>query len=217
MITKFSMSESPIVRQGVAVAHFSLCVLLLRSNRLDEGISFIRKLTDEFGESSVANVRPLVRGALLEQAKAQLRTDQPEAAIATAGRVLGGRYSNAPDDSVVARLLRAEGYFACRDKTACANELWGMLQLVPDSDATWQLSIGGLIQFAARYGPQWVLQLIEGASAGQRLLPLAVALRQELGERTKVSREVEEVAKDIRGALARVGSSRTESNRFDAV
>ena len=54
-----------------------------------------------------------------------------------------------------------------------------------------------------RFGPGPVLALIEASPSVNRLYPLVTALRLELGIETKVAKEVEDVASDIRQDLAR--------------
>ena len=58
-----------------------------------------------------------------------------------------------------------------------------------------------ITRFAARVSMARTLELIREAHAEESLLPLVVALRQELGETPLVAREVEEVSADIRREL----------------
>ena len=50
------------------------------------------------------------------------------------------------------------------------------------------------------------LKLILSSSAAYVLLPLATALQKELGQKTQVAKEVEEVARDLQRELAFVGA-----------
>ena len=66
-----------------------------------------------------------------------------------------------------------------------------------------------LLEFIASIDPSKALELIEDSPIGYALLPIAVALRNELGQETSVAREVAEVAQDIRSGLGgRSGQSR---------
>ena len=58
-----------------------------------------------------------------------------------------------------------------------------------------------LLEFIASIPPSKALELIEDSPIGYALLPLAVALRNELGQETSVAREVDEVAQDIRSGF----------------
>ena len=63
-----------------------------------------------------------------------------------------------------------------------------------------------LFEFVASIPPSKALELIEDSPIGYALLPIAVALRNELGQETSVAREVAEVAQDIRSGLGKIRS-----------
>ena len=54
-----------------------------------------------------------------------------------------------------------------------------------------------LLEFMASIDPSKALELIEDAPVGYALLPIEVALRNELGQETSVAQEIREVAQDI--------------------
>ena len=54
-----------------------------------------------------------------------------------------------------------------------------------------------LLEFTASIDPSKALELIEDAPIGYALLPIEVALRNELGQETSVAHEIREVAQDI--------------------
>ena len=58
-----------------------------------------------------------------------------------------------------------------------------------------------LFEFIASIDPSKALELIEDSPIGYALLPLAVALRNELGQETSVAQEIQEVAQDIRSGF----------------
>lgn len=66
------------------------------------------------------------------------------------------------------------------------------------------LGLDALMAFSIRFGPGPVLALLEASPSAERLYPLVIALRQELGLETKVAKEVEDVAGDSREELARL-------------
>lgn len=80
------------------------------------------------------------------------------------------------------------------------------------------MSIECLMAFTIRLGPSRVLGLIEQSPSMGRLYPLVTALRQELAIATKVAKEVDDVAQDIRQRLARrrqLGDPYISKARFD--
>ena len=69
--------------------------------------------------------------------------------------------------------------------------------------------VKAIMAFVARTGAERALQLIQTSPSATALLPLLTALQQEIGSPTAVSREIEEVARDIRLKLADARSSVT--------
>jgi hypothetical protein len=121
----------------------------------------------------------------------------------TAARVLKEFASNSPENLVLAHLLRAEGYFRRGNQFGCKSELAAMLEILPRFEVLPEMSIESLMAYTIRFGPGPVLALIEASPSVNRLYPLVTALRLELGIETKVAKEVEDVASDIRQDLAR--------------
>ncbi len=203
-IHRFSAHDSPEMDEHLATAFANKGTSLMRANRLDEAFTAIDEFSNRFSGSQSASILGLVRYALLEKAKAELRTGDPEAAVVTAGRVAKELSTNPADSLVHAHLLRAEGYFACQDQFGCESELASMLELLPGFESVPPMSIEGLMAFTIRFGPERILTLIERSSAVNPLFPLVTALRDEIGIETKVAKEVTEVAKDIRLNLAKL-------------
>ena len=79
-----------------------------------------------------------------------------------------------------------------------------MLAILPGFEVLPPMSLEALMEFSIRFGARPVLSLIEASPSVNRLYPLVTALRQELGIETKVAKEVEDVASDIREDLARL-------------
>ena len=75
-----------------------------------------------------------------------------------------------------------------------------LLEMLAQSDLRVS-PIGALIGYVRRVGPAVALKTIQESGAAEVLLPFVVALQQELGEKPRVPKEVEEVAKDIRERL----------------
>jgi hypothetical protein len=58
-----------------------------------------------------------------------------------------------------------------------------------------------VIGFGARLEPARALEQIQASPAAHLLLPLETALQQDMGLNPRVSREVQEVAQDVRNKL----------------
>ena len=70
----------------------------------------------------------------------------------------------------------------------------------------WPETLKALIRFAAAVGPERALELIGKSDASEMLLPLVTALEREAGHEINVSREMSDVAEDIRREI-RAGES----------
>ena len=204
VLSRFSRQEGsdPDLDLSLASAFVNKSVSLVREGRLAEASETVEEFVERFSGCSSPSVIYSLGHALLELSKAELRAGDPASAIATAGRVLKDHSSGPVDNLVLARLLRAEGCFAGDKELACEFELKSMLTLLPGGEIALPISIEGLIRFAHRFGPKRILSLIEESPATIRLYPLVVALREELGIKTRVAREITEVVKDIRPLLA---------------
>ncbi|MXZ35895.1 MAG: hypothetical protein F4Z21_11890 [Acidobacteria bacterium] len=133
-----------------------------------------------------------------------MRIHQPETAIETADRVLKEFASNSPDLRVLAHLLRAEAFLRLQNQFGCKSELAAVLEILPQFEVLPELTIESLMAYTIRFGPSPMLALIEASPSVNRLHPLVTALRQEVGIETKVAKEVEDVARDIRQDLTRL-------------
>ena len=67
---------------------------------------------------------------------------------------------------------------------------------------TWSVHV--LLQYVATIEPAEALALIERAGAIDPLQPIVVALRRELGQSPSVSRELDEVSKDVQVSIVQM-------------
>ena len=65
-------------------------------------------------------------------------------------------------------------------------------------------SIDVLLQYLATIESAEALALIERTGAVDALLPIVVALRRELGQNPSVSRELDEVSKDVQNTIVQM-------------
>ena len=104
---------------------------------------------------------------------------------------------------------------SCVDRDDCARDLRTLLAMHPRTDDLPPVAanayVDAAIGFSAYLDPTRALEQIQSSSAAQLLLPLATMLQQESGLNPRVSREVQEVARDVRDRLVRTRTSRTLS------
>ncbi len=110
---------------------------------------------------------------------------------------------NLPEtDNLVAMALVCKGALLAREgKTLSEDEAAELLKSVVEWGELPINTVAVLIQLSAKVGPAQTLELIQASPAEDLLLPLVTALQQELGAAPRVSREIEEVANDIRRDL----------------
>ena len=87
------------------------------------------------------------------------------------------------------------------DRTISEGEFSLLLESLERGNKLPNKCIEALTCFISRVGPARSLELIQESPAAHMLLPLVTALQQELGQRTHVAKEVEDVAGDIRRQL----------------
>lgn len=197
-------NDSPDMAETLATAFANRSTSLMRAGRFEDAFTSTDEFLNHFRSSDSQVIRRRMASTLLERAKAEIATGAPEAAIDTTARVLKEFASNPPDNPVLAHLLRAEAFFHCRNLTGCKSELAAMLEILPRFEVLPELSSESLMAYTIRFGPGPVLALIEASPSVNRLFPLVTALRREMGIETKVAKEVEDVASDIRKNLARL-------------
>ena len=203
LIRRLASHDSPDMADTLAIAFANRSTSLMRVGRLEKAFASADEFLNHFRDSESPSILRLIGSTLLEKAKAQFRIGRPEVAIETAERVLKEFASNSPDNLVLAHLLRAEAFLRLRNQFGCKSELAAMLEILPRFEVLPELIIESLMAYTIRFGPSPVLALIEASPSVNRLYPLVTALRQELGIETKVAKEVEDVARDIRQDLAR--------------
>ena len=118
----------------------------------------------------------------------------------------GSEYRMSKYAGLVAEALVGKGIALARREEAISEEeaetllvCMGMLDVSPEG------GIEILVRFAVSVGPARALNLIEKGPEvlkAETLLPLVTALKHELGQSSRVAREVDEVAADIQYRLA---------------
>ena len=100
-------------------------------------------------------------------------------------------------------LIRATAALAEGDRSGCEQDVGAILEILPELDSLPGGVVETLVDFSVDLGPERMRELIAGSRSATLLQPLLVALEQELGIESRVAREVEEVACDVRDDLAR--------------
>ena len=208
IVNRFRPVDSPDIAETVEAALVNKGNSLAMVGRAEESLAVFDTVVEWYGDSRSPTVLERVGRALIGRAESELALGRASTAVATIDEVLARTESDEFGLIVRVRMLRAEAHFDLGDGPACRAELATVLKLLPEVSPVDQASIRALINFAARLGPSPMLELIQESPSERILLPLATALRRELGIESKVPREVEEVAKDIRKDLALLSQGR---------
>ena len=145
--------------------------------------------------------------ALLGQLDIQLKAREYESVIETVGLVLEDGHPKRPEVAWRAHAARGEAAFATGDTAAAERDTEKVLAILADLHEPPYGIVRAVMTLGVYTGPEKMVRLIEASRAKNFLLPLATALRQELGDRPRVAVEVDEVAKDLRRDLAEIRRS----------
>lgn len=208
IVERFESLDSPEIAEVVVTTLVNKGNSLARASRSEEALPVYERAVESYGGSRSSAVLEMVLRALIGRAAAELSLGQTATTIATVGEAIERTDSDDSALMLTSLLLRAEAYFECDDRKSCGTDLAKMLKLLPAFPSVPDLAIRSLITFAARLGPRPVLEVIQESPSERLLLPLVTALREELGIKSRVAREVEEVARDIRRDLAMLRQGR---------
>ena len=175
--------------------------LLSQVKRFDEAVEDFDKVVERL---DVSGDSQLLAQTLVDKGIALGNSGRTEDAIEVYDEVIS-RFGplKAPEiTGLVASALVTKGTLLGQGgKTLSEEEVAGLLWRLVELDELPDNTIAVLIQMSTRVGPVRTLELIQASPAEELLSPLVTALQQELGGVPEVSREVEEVAKDIRHDL----------------
>ena len=106
-------------------------------------------------------------------------------------------------------LIRALAMLKSGNPSACERDVVTILALLPDMSVLPKEILDALQWLGHAIGPEWLRELIVASPSAGLLLPLTTALEGELGIESRVAREVEEVAEDIRQDFTKMERSWT--------
>ena len=117
----------------------------------------------------------------------------PETACHTTNELAGNRSRD--------RMVRAQSHTIQGDREACERGVKAALSILPRHTSVRKGDITGLCRLAVNLGYERIQQLIAASAAVDFLRPPPSDYRP--GDRTRVTKEVEELADDIRRDLKR--------------
>ena len=161
----------------------------------------------------------LIPSILLSKGMAFIRMNQPAEAIASFDQIL--LLNSLVESSELGRnlslalILKAIALDRI-GQAVSENEFRLLLDSLADEGSLVEGSTEAMIPFIAKTESAKALELLQESRAADLILPLIVALQQELGQTPQVAKEVAEVARDVRGRLtqarAKQGQARDQNH-----
>ena len=198
----FGTNETPAIQEMVANALVDKGLAFGTLQRPDDAVAAYNEAVRRFGASRAPGLVAVVAGALRNRGYLELAGRQFKAAIQTVDQLLERCGSESPH-RWRGHLIRATAALAEGDRSGCEQDVGAILEILPELDPLPGGIVETLVDFSVDLGPERMRELIAGSRSATLLQPLLVALEQELGIESRVAREVEEVARDVREALAR--------------
>ena len=204
IIDRYSESANPAVVGRVVEAIINKSQVLSRADRLHDALRVYDAIEQWLEIGAPSRLAKDLEIAILNRAAIAIQVGDPSQAIEIANRVIGHSASDAARNRVRAHWIRAEARYGSGDISGCLSDIDDALVLLPKSAAPLDLAINQLVLFGVRLGVDHVLASIERSPSANLLLPLSTALARELGRNPRVSKEIAEVASDLRDDIAKV-------------
>ena len=202
VVRRFGTNETPALQEMVANALIHKGLALGTLQQPDDAVAAYNEAVRRFGASRAPDLVEVVAVALRNKGYLELERQQFKAAIQTVDQLLDRCGTESPHHWR-GHLIRAMATLAEGDRSACEQDIGAILEILPELDSLPGGVVETLVNFSVEIGPERMRELIAGSRSATLLQPLLAALEQELGIESLVAREVEEVARDVREALAR--------------
>ena len=175
--------------------------VLVRLNRPEEALSTWNDVLQRFGTNNHPMLQYTAKMTQLKIAELYLMMGQRDASVTAVNGLFEPESPESPEICCRGRLTRARAHLLGGNKAACIPEVETALSILSGLGFLPKEVLDGLCWLAVELGPAELRELIVASPASDLLLPLTTALERELGIKTRVAREVEEVAEDIQRNL----------------
>ena len=186
---------------SVAGALVSKGDVLVGLNRPEEALATWDEVLQRFGTNNHSMLQLAAKMAQLKIAELHLTMGRSDSSLAAVGRLFEPEYPESPEIGCMGCLTRARAHLLGGNKAACIPDVETALSILSGLGFLPKEVLDGLCWLAVELGPAELRELIVASPASDLLLPLTTALERELGIKTRVAREVEEVAEDIQRDL----------------
>ena len=205
LLANFPTNRDPMMLVTVAVALDNKGTAWVRLGNASEAVHAYDQALACFAAAEVADLDQFVADTMLHKGLALVQNQELSEALAAFDAVVA-RYAPVDDKSLVAKatnaLLSKMTPLFLQRETLTEREFSLLLDCLAKEDELREGVIHGLTTLIVSFGLTRALTLIQASPAAGLLLPLVTALQQELGQETRVAKEVDEVAFDVRRRLA---------------
>ena len=212
LINRFEARGEPDFIVILTMAYYIKSIVLLKRNKPQDALDACNQALASIARTAPsANLTPLLASIICCQGLAFKGTDDRGEALAAFDYVTslhGELREPSLSDAVVIALVEKIIILDEVDNMISDSEFSLLLNCLAERDAVSGRIIQAIVYFVFRSKLAQAIELIQTSPAVQLLLPLLTALQQELGVTTHVAKEIDEVATDIRLALAKVRSER---------
>ena len=202
-------SQDPVHKRIAKSAFFIKGIALRMLDSPDEILAVLDEAMRWFGKIESPEFRELTEYAFIRKAELELEHDRHEEAIVMVAQALDQNVNKLP---MLWRchLIQAKASLTIGDLTVCEQEVEILLAILPKLEPLEKMNLDDLAELSVGIGMERMRKLIQSSPAADLLLPLTTALERELGLKTRVAREVEEVAEDIRRKLGELKEARAD-------
>ena len=204
IVRRLETREVPDDPELLGIALVQRGTALVRLNRPEDGLADWEEVVRRFGVADEPGLAEWVGIVLLKKAAVELTQRRYGEAVQSAGQALDAFGTEQLESRLRGYLIRALATLASGDRAAHERDLMAVLALLPDSGVMPREVLDGLTSISLVHGPELMRKRIIASPAAALLLPLTTALERELGIESRVAKEVEEVAEDIRRDLAKL-------------
>ena len=210
LLASFGTSREPAHVVMVATALDSKGRAWVELGNAPEAVHAYDQALECFAAVPAPDLDQLVADTMLRKGLALVQNQDPSGAVAAFDEVVA-RFAAADAKNLAAKVTRAlmskAAALLLQGKTLTESDFSLLLDCLSKESELRPGLIQGLTTLAMISGLARTLELIQASPAADLLVPLVTALQQELGQETRVAKEVDEVALDVRRNLANLAPS----------
>ena len=210
LLASFGTSREPAHVVMVATALDSKGRAWVELGNAPEAVHAYDQALECFAAVPAPDLDQLVADTMLRKGLALVQNQDPSGAVAAFDEVVV-RFAAADAKNLAAKVTRAlmskAAALLLQGKTLTESDFSLLLDCLSKESELRPGLIQGLTTLAMISGLARTLELIQASPAADLLVPLVTALQQELGQETRVAKEVDEVALDVRRNLANLAPS----------